>query len=234
MWDQAAQYRQTQHSCSVTLFTQEVPCSPTVPTAGRGSGGSGVSSLARVVDLDLLVDGGQHVPHPGLQPTQLGRLGIQHPLVALVRLLQRCRDEMGTHNEPRAPPPSPPPPAAHSFTSQPLQLALRILQQPRGLVPQALCPAACLPRALCTVLHQLLCRAVPVPQRPLQHLRMVGMVNGTPASPPAVSPQCSPTCLASPARSRAALAASCARVAARLLFARFTFRASICPSSAPI
>lgn len=43
-----------------------------------------------------------------------------------------------------------------------------------------------------------------------------------------------PTCLASPARSRAVLAASWARVAARLLLARFTFRASVCPSRSPI
>lgn len=74
------------------------PAAPGQREAGRREAGcSGGSrplggSLAGVVDLDLLVDGGQHLPHSGLQPAQLGRFGIQHPLVPLVLLLQRCRD----------------------------------------------------------------------------------------------------------------------------------------------
>lgn len=73
-------------SCSVALFTRGVP----MAGAAAGLGVAGHPSLAGVVDLDLLVDGGQHLLHPGLQLAQLRRLGVQHHLVLLVLLLQHC------------------------------------------------------------------------------------------------------------------------------------------------
>lgn len=109
-------------SCSVTLFTRGYPAAPTPPNAAgaggdraaggwvlQGGPGPAGGSLAGVVDLDLLVDGGQHLPHSGLQPTQLGCFGIQHPLVPLVLLLQCCRDR-GNMSQPGRSPLSPPPP----------------------------------------------------------------------------------------------------------------------------
>lgn len=69
--------------------------------------GPSEGSLAGVVDLDLLVDGGQHLPHSGLQPAQLGCFGIQHALVPLVLLLQCCSDR-GNVSQPGPPPLTPP------------------------------------------------------------------------------------------------------------------------------
>lgn len=97
-----------------------VPCSPHAALGCRGrrgwaagswvlQGGPGPSegSLAGVVDLDLLVDGGQHLSHSGLQPAQLGCFGIQHALVPLVLLLQCCGDR-GNMSQPGPPPLTPP------------------------------------------------------------------------------------------------------------------------------
>lgn len=74
---------------------------------------------------------------------------------------------------------SPSPAALPSLTLQLPQLALGVLQQPGGLLPQLLRPVARLPRALRPVLHQLLRRPVPVPQWPLKHLLgLAGTVPG--------------------------------------------------------
>lgn len=115
-------------------------------------GGPGPSrgSLAGVVDLDLLVDGGQHLPHPGLQPTQLGRFGIQHPLVPLVGLLQRCGDR-GEKGQPGLPPPPPRPPPPDPLPRPHLAAAaacpgyLAAAWQPRPAAAVPGCPPAVRP-----------------------------------------------------------------------------------------